>query len=160
MITQSLVQAILTTYFGKLSDQLSNPRLLPVLGMLVIGIGLSTMIFYTENTSLWVIITTLVTVGLGFSIFATPNTSLIMSSAPSNKSSDASAMVSVMRQTGMLSSMGIAMTIISVVMGSADNIAMGNHAEFMDVINIVFTLFTILCVIGVVLSMVKKSSSN
>lgn len=156
MITQSLIQATLTTYFGKLSDQMPNPRVLPILGMLIIGIGLFTVVFYTVDTPLWMIIVTLSLVGLGFSIFCTPNTSLIMSSAPLEKSANASAMVSVMRQTGMLSSMGIALTIISLVMGSADNIALGNHDEFMDVMRIVFTLYTILCTSGVVLSLTKK----
>lgn len=156
MLSQSAVQVVFTTYFGKLSDRMSDPRTLPVIGMAIIAVGLSTMVFYTEQSPLWMVFLTLITVGFGFSVFSAPNTSAIMSSVPLRKSADASAMVSVMRQTGMLVSMGVAMSLIAIIMGSADNLALGNHDAFMEVVRVSFIICTALSVMGVVLSMIGR----
>lgn len=156
MLAQSLVQVVFTIYFGRMSDRMADPRTLPVIGMAIITVGLSTLVFYTVDTPLWMVIVTLVLVGFGFSVFSTPNTSAIMSSVPREMTAEASAMVSVMRQTGMLVSMGVAMTLIAVIMGSADNLAVGNHEEFIQVVRTAFSICTVLGIAGIVLSMMGR----
>ncbi|MBR3410326.1 MAG: MFS transporter [Candidatus Methanomethylophilaceae archaeon] len=158
MLIQPAVQAIFTPFFGKRSDFVSDKRILPTLGMLVIAVGVASIIFYDVDTPMWAIVLTMMLTGFGFSLFSAPNTSLIMSSVPAKDTGEASAMISVMRQTGMMISMGIAMTVISVIMGSADNISPETYSDFINVMRVSFVICTIMCLTGAVTSMMRGKS--
>lgn len=158
MLIQPAVQAIFTPFFGKKSDFVSDKRILPTLGMLVIAVGVASIIFYDVDTPMWAIVLTMMLTGFGFSLFSAPNTSLIMSSVPAKDTGEASAMISVMRQTGMMVSMGIAMTVISVIMGSADNISPETYGDFINVMRVSFVICTIMCLTGAVTSMMRGKS--
>ena len=95
----------------------------------------------------------------GFSLFSAPNTSIIMGSVSPRETGDASAMVAVMRQTGMMLSMGIAMLFISVVMGSADNLNPDTYDSFIEVMRYSFGLCVVMCLIGAVVSMFRGKGS-
>ncbi|MBR6038476.1 MAG: MFS transporter, partial [Candidatus Methanomethylophilaceae archaeon] len=99
-------------------------------------------------------------VGLGFSMFSAPNTSIVLSSVPPQDTGEASAMISVMRQTGMMVSMGIAMTFISVIMGSADNIVPETYGDFMAVLRISFVVCTGMCLAGAAASMLRGKQAS
>ena len=66
-------------------------------------------------------------------------------------------MVSVMRQTGMMVSMGVAMLFISVIMGGADNLVPENYGVFVDVMHISFGVCLVMCVVGMVASLLRGS---
>ena len=152
MITQPVVQCILTPVFGRLTDKIENKIILPTLGMAVTAIGLSTFLWYDLNTTITTVIITMLITGFGFSMFSAPNTTLIMSSVPREHTGAASGMVSVMRQTGMMVSMGIAMLFISVIMGSTDNLGPETYGLFLEVMKISFIVCIIMCAIGTVTS--------
>lgn len=122
MLVQPAIQAVGTPAFGRLSDRIADKRILPTTGMLIIAAGLFSMMTFGMDTSFVQIVITMVVVGIGFCFFSAPNTSVIMGSVGKADTGEASAMTSVMRQTGMMVSMGIAMVFITVIMGSADNI--------------------------------------
>ena len=59
-------------------------------------------------------------------------------------------MVMVMRQMGIMVSMGIAMLFISVIMGSADSIVPGTYGDFVEVLRYSFAVCTAACLVGAV----------
>lgn len=155
MLVQPAIQAVGTPFFGRCSDRMRDKRLLPTLGMAVSAAGILTFMGYGTDTGLPTVVATMSIIGVGFSLFSAPNTSVIMGSVPPSETGEASAMVSVMRQTGMMVSMGIAMLFISLVMGSADNLAPENYADFLTVMRCSFAVCFVMCVIGAFVSMLR-----
>ena len=111
MLVQPAIQAVGTPVFGRVSDKMSDKRVLPTAGMLVIAVGLLSMMTYGLNTSM-VQISDYGCHGVGFSFFSAPNTSIIMRFRPQVETGSLG-MTSVMRQSGMMVSMGVAMLFIS-----------------------------------------------
>ena len=159
MLIQPAIQAVGTPYFGRMSDRLRDKRILPTAGLVISAVGIATILTYGIGTPLWVIVVTLVVVGFGFSLFSAPNTSIIMGSVEPHETGEASAMVAVMRQTGMMVSMGIAMLFISVIMGSADNLAPETYDSFITVMRYSFGVCVVMCVVGAVVSMFRGKGS-
>ena len=160
MLVQPAIQAVGTPYFGRKSDLLEDKRVLPTAGLAISAVGIATILTYGVGTPLWVIVLTLVVVGFGFSLFSAPNTSIIMGSVEPHETGEASAMVAVMRQTGMMVSMGIAMLFISVIMGSADNLAPETYDSFITVMRYSFGVGVVMCVVGAVVSMFRGRGST
>ncbi len=152
MLVQPLVQVFITIGFGSLSDRMADKRILPTIGMLLTCAGAGMMIFLGTEADIAYVVVILVLLGLGFGIFSAPNTSLIMSSVPNELRGTASGTISFFRQTGMMVSMGIAMCCISIIMGAGSIITPANHAEFVDVIRLAFTICFGMCVAGTAVS--------
>ena len=155
MLVQPAIQAVGTPVFGRVSDRMADKRILPTLGMLVIAVGLLSMMTFGMDTSFLQIILSMAVVGVGFSFFSAPNTSIIMGSVPKTETGEASAMTSVMRQSGMMVSMGVAMLYISVIMGSADNISSETYGDFLNVLMYSFGTCFVMCILGAILSMIR-----
>jgi MFS family permease len=152
MITQPLVQCIVSPLAGRMTDRMNSKIILPTLGMAITAVSLSTYIFYDIDTPAWMAVISMVIGGLGYALFSAPNTTLIMSSVPPEHSSEASAVLSVMRQSGMMISMGIAMAIITVVMGSTDNLGPETYDLFIQVMSTSMIICVIMCIIGTITS--------
>ncbi len=155
MLVQPAVQAVGTPLFGRLSDKVADKRILPTSGMLFTALGLVILMMLGETMSLAVVVLALLTVGFGFSLFSAPNTSVIMSSVHPSETGEASAMVSVTRQTGMMISMGIAMLFIALIMGSADNLSPETYGDFLLVMKVSFGVCLVMCLIGAVASALR-----
>ena len=160
MLVQPGVQAFGTPMIGRLSDRGADKRTLPTVDMLITAAGLLSMMTYGLDTSFVQIVLTMVVIGVGFSFFSAPNTSVIMGSVGRNDTGEASAMASVMRQTGMMVSMGIAMVYIAVIMGSADNISPSTYGDFLDVLMYSFGTCFAMCILGAFLSMLRKKDGG
>ncbi len=160
MLIQPGIQAVGTPYFGRMSDRIAEKRLLPTLGMLISACGIAMILFYGKTADFTLIIATMVVVGLGFSMFAAPNTSIIMGSVDRTETGEASAMVAVMRQTGMMVSMGVAMLFISVIMGSMDNLSPETYDSFLEVMRWSFVLCVIMCLVGACMSVMRGSGDE
>jgi MFS family permease len=89
---------------------------------------------------------------MGFGIFSSPNTNAIMSSVDHKHLGMASAMVSTMRVTGQMLSMGIAALVVHLFLGNA-RIGVANITDFIGSARIIFIICSILCVIGVFASL-------
>lgn len=157
MLVQPAIQAVGTPAFGRLSDRIADKRILPTTGMLIIAAGLFSMMTFGMDTPFVQIVITMMVVGVGFCFFSAPNTSVIMGSVGRTDTGEASAMTSVMRQTGMMVSMGIAMVFITVIMGSADNITPETYGDFLDVLMYSFGTCFVMCIVGAFLSMLRGS---
>ena len=160
MLVQPAIQAVGTPVFGRLSDHMSDKRILPTAGMVLIAAGLAVFMTLGLDMSIYRVIVAMVVVGFGYSMFSAPNTSVIMSSVGPRETGEASAVVSVMRQTGMMVSMGIAMCFISVMMGSTDNLAPDTFGLFVEVMDTTFVTCMVLCVVGAVLSMMRGKAQS
>ncbi len=160
MLVQAAVQAILTPIFGRLSDRVKDKRILPTVGMAICAVGVSLFLFYGTEMNIYLVLATMLVVGTGNGIFSTPNTSVVMGASPPDQTGEASGALSVMRQSGMMLSMGIAMLIISTIMGSTDNLVPENYGLFVDVIHLSFTICVIMCIVGVIVSALRGKGTG
>jgi len=154
LITQPLLMALVGIFSGRLSDKV-NPRLLASSGMAISVVGIAMLIFIDVDTSQSFIIVALAILGFGFGLFSSPNTNLLMSSVEKRFYGIASATVSTMRTTGMMFSMAIASLSVHVFVGE-QKINDSNIDLFMQSSKIIFIVFTVLCIIGVFSSLVRK----
>ena len=153
MVAQPLVMALFSPVMGRISDKI-EPRLLASAGMGLTTIGLILFVFIGFQTSVVYIISTLVVIGLGFALFSSPNTNAVMSSVERKNYGVASATLGTMRLTGQAMSMGIAMLIFSLFIGKV-KISPENYPQFLYSIRFAFSIFSILCIIGVFASMAR-----
>ena len=159
MFIQPVIQTLFTAYFGKLYDRMKDKRILPTVGIMVSLIGISMMLLLTLEVNLVMVIASLIFFGLGNSVFNAPNTTATMSSVQSCDRGSASAMVAVVRQFGMLVSMGIAMGTISVVMGSLDALNPSTYGNFVNVIHISFIISLFMCILAMFASWFRGKPS-
>ena len=110
--------AIFSPFAGRLSDKI-EPRVVASIGMGFTVAGLFLFTFMDRDTHLGFILTGLVLLGFGFALFSSPNTNAVMSSIEKRFYGVGSATLGTMRLTGQMLSMGIAMVIFSLSIGSA-----------------------------------------
>ncbi|MDR1404824.1 MAG: MFS transporter [Candidatus Methanoplasma sp.] len=152
MLIQPLVQVALTAKFGSYSDKIKDKRILPTAGMAITCAAVLIIIFLGTEMNLIHVLSALILLGLGYAMFAAPNTNTIMSSVPPKNRGEASGMISVVRQAGMMTSMGIAMCCISLIMGTADSINPSTYGQFVGVIKAAFSVCLAMCIAGVIFS--------
>ncbi len=158
LVAMPVVQAAFSPLAGRLSDRF-EPRLIASSGMAVTTAGLLLLVFLDGDTQLWFIIMSLVLLGFGFALFSSPNTNAVMSSVEKRSLSIASATLGTMRLTGQMFSMGIAMLILSIVMGRVQ-ITPEFYLQFQLSVRYAFIIFTILCFGGIFASMARGTSRN
>ena len=140
---------------GALSDRMENKRFLPFLGAVITGIGVAMYLLVTTEFNMYLMIAIMITTGVGLGIFSAPNNSLIMSSVPNHLKGQASGMVAVVRQTGMMISMSLAMASIAVMMGSMDNLSPATFGTFVDAMHVTFAVCLGMCILSAVCSLSK-----
>lgn len=152
LLLQPIVQVALTAKFGSYSDKMADKRILPTLGMGITSIAVLMIVFLGTEVNFYYMAVILIMLGLGYALFSAPNSNAIMSSVPPKNRGEASGMLSVVRQVGMMISMGIAMCCISFIMGSTDNLNPDTYGQFVEVIEAAFSICFVMCVIGTICS--------
>lgn len=153
LVSQPLVMALLSPMAGHLSDRI-EPRIVASLGMILTSLGLFFFVFLEQASSLEGIISRLVLLGFGFALFSSPNTNAIMGSVDRKSYGIASGSVSTMRVLGMMISMGIATVLFSLFIGRVQ-ITPEHHPALILSIKTAFLIFAVLCLGGVLASMVR-----
>lgn len=153
LVSQPIIQAIFSPMAGRLSDK-TEPRTVASLGMTLTFIGLTLLFFLDADSSIKYIIACLVVLGFGFALFSSPNTNAIMSSVERRFFGVAGAMVSTMRQVGMMFSMGIVMMILALLLGDSA-ITPENQSQFVSSIRIAFAVFAVMCFGGIFASLAR-----
>lgn len=153
LVVQPIIQAVFSPVAGRLSDR-TEPRTIASSGMALTLIGLLLLTVLNAQTSLTYLIFCLAVLGLGFALFSSPNTNAVMSSVERRFFGVAGAMVSTMRQIGMLLSMGIVMMILALLIGNSD-IAPENQMQFVRSMKIGFIVFAVMCFGGIFASMAR-----
>jgi EmrB/QacA subfamily drug resistance transporter len=153
LVSQPIVQAVLSPLAGRLSDRI-EPRTVASAGMSLTFIGLILLIFVNREISIGYLIGCLMILGLGFALFSSPNTNAIMSSVNRGIYGVASAMVGTMRQLGMMFSMGIVMMLLALYLGQTE-LAADNADEFVGSMKMAFSVFAVMCLGGVFASLAR-----
>jgi EmrB/QacA subfamily drug resistance transporter len=155
LVIQPVVQAIFSSYAGRLSDRIEPGRIASA-GMAITAGGLFLLSFLSADTSLPYLIGTLILLGLGFAFFSSPNTNAIMSSVTKAYYGVASGTLGTMRLVGQMLSMGIAMVIISLFIGRV-MMTPEVGTQILMSIRTGFTFFALLCCCGIFFSLVRGS---
>jgi DHA2 family multidrug resistance protein-like MFS transporter len=95
----AIVVAAAAPLAGRLSERYP-PGLMGGIGLLLLGGGLASLALLTPEASTTTIVLRMALCGLGFGLFQSPNLNALMSSAPPERSSGASAMVAMARLNG------------------------------------------------------------
>ncbi|MCK9151611.1 MFS transporter [Methanobacterium alcaliphilum] len=158
LIAQPLVMAIVAPLAGRLSDK-KNPQVLAGIGMSITTLGLFLLAFIHENTSLTMIILSLMMLGLGFGLFSSPNTNAIMGSVERKYYGIASATVSSMRLIGQSFSIGMVTLIFAYILGRVQ-ISPEYYHLLLQATQICFILFSIMCFVGIFAALAKRNHNN
>ncbi len=155
LITQPLVMALISPWAGRASDKVS-PFKLASAGMALCAVTLLSYIFLGTNGSIVHIIINLAIIGVGFGIFSSPNTNAVMSCVPKEDYSVASSILATMRSLGHTSSMAIITLIMSAHLGSL-TLAQATPEQLVNTMHTCFIVFSIICLIGVFISLQRKT---
>lgn len=153
LVAMPAVQAVFSPVTGWLSDRI-QPRILASVGMGFTTIGLGLLILLDQNTTIGFILVCLIILGFGFALFSSPNTNAAMSSVHKRSYGIASAMLSTMRQTGMMLSMGIVMLLFALYIGRVE-ITAEYYPSFLMSMRMAFIIFTTLCFGGIFASFAR-----
>ena len=153
LISGVALQCLMSPFSGRLSDRI-EPRWVASGGMLLCVIGLLLFTFLQPGTPTWYIVIGLCLLGLGYGFFSGPNQSSIMGSVERRYVGLASASVSTVRTVGMAISVAIATLVMATIVGNHE-IQPADYPNLLTAVRVSFGLFTALCALSVVASLVR-----
>jgi len=153
MVSQPAVQTIFSPIAGRLSDRI-EPRIVSSVGMGITALGLFLMAFVNQLTPMIFVIGILSLLGLGFALFASPNTNAVMSSVEMRFYGVASGTLGTMRLVGNMLSMAAVMLLFALIIGKTQ-ITPDNTGLFLASARAAFLLFSGVCALGIIPSMVR-----
>ncbi|MFZ4440657.1 MAG: MFS transporter [Syntrophales bacterium] len=153
LVSQPLMQALLSTVAGKVSDRV-EPRIISSAGMISLMIGLFLFGFLNEGTDTYLIIANLLFLGLGLALFVSPNTNAVMSSVDKKFYGVASGTMATMRVIGQSLSMGIVMFMFTLFLGKIQ-ITPEHYGQFLESARATFFIFAFLSFLGVFASLAR-----
>jgi len=156
LATQTLFMALISPIAGRLSDKYPS-RILASIGMSIVTVGLIIFAFLNAQTSIYVILLSLVLMGVGSGIFSTPNTHAVMNSVKRRYYGVASATISTMRIIGQTLSMGMVLVIFSIYVGAVQFYP-GNYPQLIQSINVMFTISAILGFVAIFASLARTKA--
>lgn len=159
LMVQPVIQVLFTLMVGKIVDRLDY-RILPTLGMAILSIGIAMMLALGEDVNLPYAVLCLAINGIGFGLFSSPNTTATMSYVEHHEYSAASALISTMRQIGMMFSMGIATCMIAIFMGSTATLAPENYSAFIKIMDYTWYICLGFSVVGMLFSVFRGRPKN
>lgn len=154
LAVQSVVIFLTSPIAGRLSDKYES-RILATIGLIITTVSLIIFAFLNAETSICLILLSLVLLGIRSGIFASPNTHAIMSSVEKRYFGVASATSSTMRLMGQTLSMGIVLIIFSLYIGAVQ-FNPGNYPQLLQSINIVFTISAVIGFIAIFISISRN----
>ena len=155
LVCQPLMQALISPIAGRLSDRI-EPAIIASLGMALTAAGLISFIFLKNSTTTVYIIASLIVLGIGFALFSSPNMNAIMSSVENRYYGVASGAVATMRLIGQMLSLAIATLIFSFKIGKTQ-ISPENYGDFLNSVSLAFTVFSVMCIVGIYFSYARGS---
>lgn len=153
LVSQPLVQSLLSPFAGRLSDRV-EPRIVASVGMGLTCLGLFFLSGIDDGTSIQWIVFWLMLLGLGFALFSSPNTNAVMSSVENKFLGVASAILGTMRMTGQMLSLAIAMLLFALYLGPVQ-ILPQYYPQFLASVHTAFIIFGVLCLGGIFASLAR-----
>ena len=158
MMLLPVSMAVATVIAGHLSDKF-NPRIIASSGLGIVLIALVILSTINQNTSLQLVLTTLVILGAGYGMFISPNTNIVVSALSSKLAPIATATVSTTRVIGEALSLGMLTLVLATVMGTLPLIP--EHTAELVLSSQIFTaLAGIICVLAIVFSLIGVKSKK
>jgi MFS family permease len=154
LITQPIIQAVLSPIAGRLSDRYS-PYRIASLGMSLCTLSLVSFIFMSADSPIWHILASLVLAGLGVALFSSPNTNAIMSCVKPGDYGVASSLTSTMRTMGQIISLAIITMIMNTALG-ATPIDEATESGLIFSMHTGFMIFACICAAGVLISLRRE----
>lgn len=150
LVAQPIMMAVFSPLAGRMSDRF-EPRKLATAGMALTALGLFFFAMLGYDTPIGYIVLNLTMLGFGFALFSSPNMHAIMGSVEKRLFGIASGAVATMRLLGQMTSMAIAMVILALYVGR-EEISVSNYDLFLQSVRVSFTIFGLLCTIGIFFS--------
>ena len=158
LMTQPVMMAALSVPAGKLSDRI-NPGYIASAGIGLTSFGLMLLTFINIDTPVIYIIGILVIIGTGYAFFSSPNSNAIMSSVSKQHLGVASGMLGTMRMVGQTMSLGVAMMLIALFLGS-EKINPANYPQLLKTIKTGLAIFAVICVPAIFASLARNKNLN
>jgi EmrB/QacA subfamily drug resistance transporter len=156
LMAMPVMQAAMSPVSGRLSDKMI-PQRVAAMGMVMITVGLVFLVFLEAGTSMALILVSLFILGAGTAFFAPPNSNAVMSSVSPQYYTVTSAMISMMRQLGMMLAMGLIMVLFSIFIGRVE-ITPQYYDAFVKSIRIAFVIFAVASFFGIFSSLASERS--
>ena len=158
LVVQPVIMALLSPAAGRLADR-ADPGRIASAGMVLSVCALLVLATTGTATPLPFIVASLVIMGTGLALFSSPNTTAIMSSVDRKFYGVASGTLGTMRLVGQTLSMGGAVIILAMTLGRAA-ITPELFPAFLDGMRLAFLAFAVLCMIGILFSLVRVRSGG
>jgi MFS family permease len=120
------------------------------------AITLTLLCFISQTTSMVTIASLLTIIDIGSGLFSSPNSNAIMSSVEKRYLGVASGVAGTMRMVGQMMSMGIAMMLLSLFIGT-EEINSTNYPNLLSGMKTGFVIFSILSIIGIFASLARNN---
>ena len=159
LMIQPLFQVIVTLSVGRFIDSIDY-RILPTVGMGILCISLVMMMFIGLDPNLPYACVCLALAGIGFGLFSSPNTTATMSYVHPSEYNEASGLISTMRQTGMMVSIGTATCLIAIYMGSTASLTEENYDTFVQIMRYTWAICIGYNVIGMIFSWFRGKAED
>ena len=154
LMVQPACQALLTPLAGRLSDRF-DPGLMASAGMALLSLALGLMAALLSPAMSWpLFVALLIMLGVGFATFGAPNSNAIIGSAPPHRVGQASGTITATRLCGQVFSIALTTLIFSLTIGPG-LITPDKYPAFMRAATLCFTLFTPICLAGVLASLAR-----
>jgi EmrB/QacA subfamily drug resistance transporter len=150
---QPLMVALLSTPVGRLSDRIDK-RIFAVAGMVVTTLGLFILSQLNNYTSLLIPVTGLVLVGIGLGLFASPTTNRFIENIEGKDYGMGSATLSTMIYAGQTMSLGVMLFIFSIFLGNVQIIPSNFHV-FLISLKTAFIVFAAVSGVGLIVSILN-----
>jgi MFS family permease len=154
LMTQPVMMAIFSIPAGRLSDR-TDPGRIASTGIGLTSAGILMLTFIRTETSLVYIISVLALIGVGYALFSSPNSNAIMSSVERKHLGVASGMLGTMRMIGQTLSLGVAMILMALFLGT-EKITPANYPGLLETIRTGLIIFALLCIPAIFASLARN----
>jgi len=154
LVAQPVMMMLVSPFAGGLSDRV-EPRYVASLGMGLSALGLGALaVLIGSETPIVVVAACLLVLGIGFGLFTSPNTNAIMGAVAPRHYGVAAGFAGAMRLTGQVFSMGVAMLIFGMLLGSTPVKGAPPHLLVAGT-RMALAAFAALCAVGMLPSLAR-----
>ncbi len=153
LVFQPVFQALFSPLAGRLSDRI-QPAIITSTGMALTSLSLFLLSLLNTQATRLTIMVNLALLGFSLALFSSPNVNAVMSSVSNRLFGVASATVSTMRLVGQTTSMAIITLVFALLIGRIQITPAVTPALIYST-QTIFLVFSVLCLVGTVISAVR-----
>ncbi|WP_191602345.1 MFS transporter [Marinomonas algicola] len=154
LLIETVIMMILSPFSGRLSD-IYGAKIITTVGGLTFSLGFMVLVWVDMDTSMSLIIISLILLGIGFGLFSTPNNSSALGSVSGDKLSIVSSIMNLSRTMGNMLSTAFVLMLMSIVLGDVA-IQSENYPLLLLVVQITFGVSLALALLASYISYYKR----